>query len=43
MKRFEINNELFRKIYRRMDSLKADFLNMNYPGGEQINNHFKIY
>lgn len=36
MKRFEMNNEIFSKIYHRMDSLKSDFMRRNYPDGQQI-------
>jgi hypothetical protein len=38
IKRFEVNNEIFNKMYRQMDSLKAEFLNKNYPNGQQKRN-----
>ena len=35
MKRFEMNNDLFEKMYRRMDSIKNSYMQRNYPNGKQ--------
>jgi hypothetical protein len=40
-KRFELNEKMFGHMYQQMDSIKRDFLQHNYPNGQQKKNNFR--
>jgi hypothetical protein len=40
-KRFELNEKMFGSMYQQMDSIKKDYLQKNYPNGQQKKNNYR--